>query len=123
RTLMKQQEVLGGFYASQYVERREMATARDGTPVPISLVHRRDLDRSRPQPLLQYGYGSYGHSMDPHFSSPRLSLLDRGFIFAIAHVRGGQEYGRGWYEDGKLLKKMNTFTDFIDCTEHLVKEG
>jgi oligopeptidase B len=87
------------------------------------LVYRRDLRQGGPQPLLLYGYGSYGNSIDPSFRSDRLSLLDRGFIFAIAHVRGGQEMGRQWYEDGKLLKKKNTFTDFIDCAEHLVAQG
>jgi oligopeptidase B len=115
--------VLGGFDSAEYTTLRTMATARDGTPVPISIVHRRDLDRSRPQPLLLYGYGAYGYSMDPWFSSSRLSLLDRGVVYAIAHVRGGQEYGRAWYENGKLLHKRNTFTDFIDCAEHLVREG
>lgn len=123
RTLMKQERVLGGFDAEAYESHRIFASARDGTRVPISLVHRRDLDRSRPQPLLLYGYGAYGYSMDPSFGSARVSLLDRGVIFAIAHVRGGQEYGRAWYEAGKLLNKRNTFTDFIDCARHLSAEG
>ena len=114
--------VQGGFESGNYETLRVTATARDGTSVPISIVHRRDLDRSQPQPLLLYGYGSYGHSIDPTFSSTRLSLLDRGFVFAIAHIRGGQEMGRAWYEAGKLLEKRNTFTDFIDCAEHLIGE-
>jgi oligopeptidase B len=123
RELKKQERVEGDFDRARYTTERIDARARDGTSVPISIVYRRDLDRSRPQPLLLYGYGSYGYSMDPTFSSPRLSLLDRGVIFAIAHVRGGQEFGRAWYEDGKLLHKLNTFQDFIDCAEHLVREG
>ena len=122
-TLKKQQEVLGGFRREDYVSERLMAKARDGTSVPISLVYRKNLDRTKPQSLYQYGYGSYGASMDAYFSSDRLSLLDRGFIFAVAHIRGGQEMGRAWYDDGKLLKKKNTFTDFIDCSEHLVAKG
>ncbi|MCB9613656.1 MAG: S9 family peptidase [Sandaracinus sp.] len=123
RTLRKQEEVVGGFDREQYVSHRLNVPARDGTLVPVSIVHRRDLDRASPQPLLLYGYGSYGYSLDPTFSSSRLSLLNRGVIFAIAHVRGGQERGRAWYEDGKLLHKMNTFTDFIDVGRHLVQEG
>ncbi len=123
RALRKQEEVLGGYEPNDYVSYRTMATARDGTSVPISIVHHRSLDRSKPHPLLQYGYGSYGISMDPTFRSSRLSLLERGVIYAIAHIRGGQEFGRAWYENGKLLKKKNTFTDFIDCSEHLIKEG
>jgi oligopeptidase B len=122
-TLKKQEEVLGGFDAADYVAERLEATATDGTKVAMSIVHRRDLDRSQPQPTYLYAYGSYGYSMDPSFSSARLTLLDRGFIYAIAHIRGGQERGRGWYEDGKLLKKKNTFTDFVDCARHLVKSG
>ena len=98
-------------------------TARDGVQVPVSVVHRQDLDRSTPQPLHLYAYGSYGITMDPSFSSARLALLDRGFIFAVAHVRGGQEFGRRWYDDGKLLNKRNTFTDFIDVTQCLVDTG
>jgi oligopeptidase B len=123
RTLMKEERVLGSFDRENYVTRRLYATAADGTRVPISLVHRRDLDRSGPQPLLLYGYGSYGLSRDPDFSSPRLSLIDRGVIWAIAHIRGGQENGRGWYEQGRQLEKKNTFTDFIAVTEHLIAEG
>ena len=123
RTLLKQDEVLGGFDPAAYEARRLYARASDGTEVPVSLVFRRDLRRQGPQPLLLYGYGSYGSSTEPAFSAPRLSLLDRGFVYAIAHVRGGQELGRWWYEDGKLLKKRNTFTDFIAVAEHLVAGG
>jgi len=123
RTLRKQQPVQGDFSPEDYTSERLFATARDGVKVPVSLVYRRDLRGAAPQPLLLYGYGSYGASMDPSFRVERLSLLDRGFIFAIAHIRGGQEMGRYWYEDGKLLKKKNTFTDFIDCAEHLVAGG
>ncbi|MGH7574714.1 MAG: S9 family peptidase [Longimicrobiales bacterium] len=123
RTLRKRDRVLGGYDPAEYRTERLYAEARDGTRVPVSLVYRRDLRRDGPQQLLLYGYGSYGASIDPSFSSLRLSLLDRGFAFAIAHIRGGQELGRQWYEDGKLLNKMNTFTDFIDVAEHLVAEG
>ncbi len=122
RTLLKQEEVLGGFNPSDYVAERFFATAHDGVEVPISLVRRVD-SGDGPQPLLLYAYGSYGYSMDPAFRSDRLSLLDRGFTFAIAHVRGGQVNGRRWYEDGKLLHKKNTFTDFVDCAQFLVDEG
>jgi oligopeptidase B len=123
RTLLKREEVLGGFDPAAYEARRMYARATDGTEVPVSLVFRRDLRRQGPQPLLLYGYGSYGSSTEPGFSSARLSLLDRGFIYAIAHVRGGQEMGRWWYDDGKLLKKRNTFTDFIAVAEDLVARG
>lgn len=122
RTLLKQEEVLGGFSAESYRAERLYATARDGVKVPISLVYRQGLEKTGAAPLLLYGYGSYGASTDPGFNAARLSLLDRGFIYAIAHIRGGQEMGRAWYEDGKLLKKKNTFTDFIDCAEHLVAQ-
>lgn len=122
RTLLKQQEVVGGYDASQYVSERLYATANDGTLVPISLVYKKGFDRNGKAPLLLYAYGSYGYSIDATFSSSRLSLLDRGFVFAIAHIRGGQEMGREWYENGKLLNKKNTFTDFINCGEFLVKE-
>ncbi len=118
--LLKQQEVLGGFNAEDYVTERLYAKARDGVTVPISIVYHKDFKKDGTQPLLLYGYGSYGASMDPYFSSARLSLLDRGFAFAIAHIRGGEEMGRHWYEDGKLLNKKNTFNDFIDCGEYLV---
>ena len=123
KTLMKRDEVLGGFNAADYVSERLYATARDGVRVPISLVYRKGLVKNGTHPMVLYAYGSYGYSRDPNFSSARISLLDRGFVFAIAHVRGGQELGRGWYDDGKLLKKMNTFADFIDVAEFLVGEG
>jgi oligopeptidase B len=123
RTLLKREEVLGGFDPANYVTERLTATARDGTRVPVSLVYKRGVERRFPAPTLLYGYGSYGSSSEPTFSSLRLSLLDRGFVYAIAHVRGGQELGRRWYEDGKLLNKKNTFTDFIDVGEHLVAKG
>jgi oligopeptidase B len=100
-----------------------MAVARDGTEVPISIVFPEDFKKDGSHPLVLYGYGSYGYSLDATFSSARLSLLERGFAFAVAHVRGGQELGRRWYEEGKLLKKKNTFTDFIDCAEYLVERG
>jgi oligopeptidase B len=122
RTLKKQQEVLGGYDSKQYVTERLYATAKDGTRVPISLVYKKGFKKDGNAPLLLYGYGSYGASMDASFGSTRLSLLNRGFVYAIAHIRGGQEMGRLWYEDGKLMKKINTFTDFIDCGEFLVKE-
>jgi len=121
--LLKRDEVVGGYDPEDYVTRRIFVTARDGASVPVSLVHRKDLDTSRPNPLLLYGYGSYGITMDPSFRSYRLSLLDRNFIYAVAHIRGSQMMGRQWYEDGKLLNKMNTFTDFIDCGRWLVDEG
>ena len=122
RVLLKQQEVLGGkFDASNYVSERLYATSRDGeTQVPISIVYKKGFTKDGSAPVLLYGYGSYGANMNPYFSTSRLSLLDRGFAFAIAHVRGGQEMGRDWYENGKLLKKKNTFNDFIDCGKFLV---
>jgi len=123
RTLLKREEVLGGYDPADYVTERLYARARDGTRIPISIVYRRGLEKNRRNPLLLYGYGSYGSSMDASFSSVRLSLLDRGFAYAIAHVRGGMEMGRRWYEDGKLLKKKNTFTDFIDVAQYLIVEG
>jgi len=97
--------------------------ARDGVKVPISLVYKKGFKRNGKSPLLLYAYGSYGHSMDPYFSSVRLSLLDRGFVYAIAHIRGGEEMGRHWYEDGKMLKKKNTFNDFIDCADYLLAKS
>lgn len=123
RDLLKQQEVLGDFNKEHYVSERHFATAKDGTKIPISLVYKKGLTKNGQNPLLLYAYGSYGYSMDATFSSTRLSLLDRGFIFAIAHIRGGEEMGRKWYEDGKLMNKMNTFTDFIDCAEYLIQEN
>ena len=104
-TMLKQQEVVGNFNADDYESERIMVTARDGIKVPVSIVYKKGLKKDRTPPLLLYGYGSYGNSMDPYFSSVRLSLLDRGFAFAIAHIRGGQEMGRQWYENGKFLKK------------------
>ncbi|MGH7570179.1 MAG: S9 family peptidase [Gemmatimonadales bacterium] len=123
KTLLKREEVLGGFDPANYVTERTYATARDGIRVPVSLVYRKGVERRFPAPTLLYGYGSYGSSSEPTFSSLRLSLLDRGFVYAIAHIRGGQELGRQWYEDGKLLKKKNSFTDFIDVAAHLVARG
>jgi len=121
---VKQQAVLGGYDPLAFEQRREWAIARDGTRIPISLVFRRDLvTPGEPAPTLLYGYGSYEHSVDPGFGIPRLSLLDRGMIFAVAHVRGGGELGRLWYENGKTTHKRNTFTDFIDCAQHLIDAG
>ena len=122
RELKKQQPVLGEFNASDYISERIFATAKDGVKVPISLVYKKGFERNGSAPCLLYAYGSYGHSMDAGFSSARLSMLNRGFVFAIAHIRGGSDMGRNWYEDGKLLKKKNTFTDFIACGEFLVEE-
>ena len=121
--LMKRTPVLGDFKPSQYRTELVWATARDGAKIPVSLVYREGFKRDGKAPMLQYAYGSYGASMDPSFSISRLSLLDRGFVYALAHVRGGQEMGRRWYEQGKLLNKKNTFTDFVDVTRFLVKEG
>jgi oligopeptidase B len=123
RVVVKQQEVLGGYEPARFQTERLWVAAPDGVAVPVSLVSRRDLPRDGSSPCLLYGYGAYEISIDPTFSSTRLSLLERGFVFAIAHVRGGGELGRRWYEDGKLLKKCNTFTDFIACAEHLVASG
>jgi oligopeptidase B len=122
RTLLKREEVLGGFNTDNYVTERLYAPAPDGTEIPLSIVYRKGTQRDGQNPLLLYGYGAYGLSIDPAFASPRLSLIDRGFVYAIAHIRGGQELGRQWYEDGKLLKKKNTFTDFIACAEYLIRE-
>lgn len=124
QTLLKQDEVVGGKFSSKdYVSERLFATANDGTKVPISLVYKKGTLLSETTPLLLYAYGSYGSSTEARFDESRLSLLDRGFVYAIAHIRGGQEMGRDWYENGKLLKKKNTFTDFIDCGEYLVEKG
>ena len=123
KEVKKQQEVLGDFSPDNYEAKRVWATAKDGAKVPISLVYRKDINPTGNNPLLLYAYGSYGYSMDPYFSSARLSLLDRGFVYAIAHIRGGQEMGRYWYEEGKLLNKMNTFTDFNACAEYLIAEN
>ncbi|MGH3463513.1 MAG: prolyl oligopeptidase family serine peptidase, partial [Kribbellaceae bacterium] len=123
-TLRKQQPVLGCVDLAAYTQYREWATAPDGTVVPISLVARKDVPTdSGDAPFVLYGYGSYEHSIDPWFSIARLSLLDRGVVFAIAHVRGGGELGRRWYDDGKMLTKKNTFTDFVTAAEHLVAAG
>ncbi len=122
KTLLKQQEVLGGFDKANYVTERVWATAQDGTRIPVSLLYRKGFKRDGTAPLYQYAYGSYGMSMDPWFRASVLSLVDRGFVYAIAHIRGGQEMGRHWYEQGKLLNKINTFTDFIAVTDHLVAE-
>ncbi|MFC6877569.1 S9 family peptidase [Flavobacterium myungsuense] len=123
KEIKKEQQVLGGkFNKNNYTEERIWATATDGTKVPISMVYRKELKKDGTNPLLLYGYGSYGASMDPFFSSTTLSLLDRGFIFAIAHIRGGEDLGRQWYEDGKFLKKKNTFTDFIDCSKFVINQ-
>ena len=122
RTLLKQSEVVGGYDPKQYMSKRMYATARDGNTVPISIVYRSDKKDTQAQNLLLYGYGAYGNTIDPFFSSSRLSLLDRGFIYAIAHIRGGQVYGRQSYDDGKMLNKKNTFYDFIDAGKHLIDE-
>ena len=121
KKLLKRDEILGGFDQANYVTERLYTTARDGARVPVSLVYRKGT--ARPAPLLLTGYGSYGSSSDPTFSSDRLSLLDRGFVFAIAHIRGGSEMGRAWYENGRQLHKKNTFTDFVDVADHLIKRG
>lgn len=118
--LLKRQEVVGGYDPALYKSERIMVPVRDGKKVPVSIVYRKDTKLDGEAPCLLYGYGSYGNSLDPYFSSVRLSLLDRGFVYAIAHIRGGEEMGRHWYEDGKLLKKKNTFNDFVDCGKYLV---
>jgi oligopeptidase B len=123
RSVVKQMPVLGGYDPENYVTERHWATADDGERIPISIVYRRGLSLDRSAPCLLYGYGAYEISRDPAFSSLRLSLVDRGFVYAIAHVRGGGELGRRWYDEGKLLRKRNTFTDFIACGDHLVAEG
>jgi len=122
RKLLKREPVLGGFDSANYVTERLWATARDGVKVPISLAYRKGFVKSGRAPLYQTGYGAYGSSSDPAFDVTAISLLDRGFVYAIAHIRGGQEMGRAWYDDGKLLKKKNTFTDFVDLTDFLVAE-
>ncbi len=121
RVLLKEQEVLGEFNKDDYQSERIMVTARDGKKVPVSIVYKKGFKKDGKQPLLLYAYGSYGNSIDPTFSSARLSLLNRGFAYAIAHIRGGEEMGRAWYEDGKLLNKKNTFNDFIDCGAYLIQ--
>ena len=123
KRLLKQAEVKGVFSSSDYKVEREFITARDGTQVPVSIVYKKNKFKKNENPIFLYGYGSYGNSIDAGFSSSRLSLLDRGFIFAIAHVRGGQELGRSWYEEGKIFNKLNTFYDFIDVTKGLINKG
>lgn len=123
KTILKEQEILGGqFNKDNYISERIWATAQDGTKIPMSVVYKKGIKKDGSNPLLQYAYGSYGITLDPSFSSIRLSLLDRGFIYVIAHIRGGEYLGRQWYEDGKLLNKNNTFKDFIACSIHLIKE-
>lgn len=122
KKLMKRTEILGGYNPDNYLSLRLFAKASDGTKIPISIVYRKGIQANSKNPLLLYAYGSYGISTNPSFSVDRISLLDRGFIYAIAHIRGGQEMGRQWYEDGKLLKKKNTFTDFIYCAKFLIRE-
>lgn len=122
--ILKEQEVLGGnFDKDNYVSERIWATAKDGVKVPMSIIYKKGFKKDGSQPVLQYAYGSYGHTIDPYFSTTRLTLLDRGFVYVIAHIRGGEYLGRPWYDDGKLLKKKNTFTDFIDCSQFLINEG
>jgi len=127
KVLLKQQTIIGGYDESLYASKRMWATARDGAKVPMSVVYKKVAPGCNPglagRPTLLYAYGSYGHSLDPYFSSIRLSLLDRGFVYVIAHIRGGEDLGRQWYDDGKLLNKKNTFNDFVDCAEHLLAEG
>ena len=122
KVLLKQTEVVGGYNVDDYVQERAYATARDGAIVPISIVYKKGLRKNSDNPTLLYAYGSYGNSIDAYFSPARLSLLNRGFVFAIAHIRGGQEMGRNWYEDGKFFNKKNTFYDFIDCAEYLISQ-
>jgi oligopeptidase B len=123
KTVLKEQQVLGGkFDKNNYIEERIWATAADGTKIPMSIVYKKGMKKNGKAPVLQYAYGSYGYTIDPYFSAARLSLLDRGFVFALCHIRGGQYMGRAWYENGKMLKKMNTFTDFIACSQHLITE-
>lgn len=121
--ILKEQEVLGNdFDKDNYVSERIWATAKDGVKVPMSIIYRKGFKKDGSHPVLQYAYGSYGHTIDPYFSTTRLTLLDRGFVYVIAHIRGGEYLGRPWYEDGKLLKKNNTFTDFIDCSQFLIDQ-
>ena len=119
---MKQQEVIGGYDKTEYISERHFVKVTDGTLVPISLVYKKGFEKNGQAPCLLYAYGSYGLSVDATFNSNRLSLLNRGFVYAIAHIRGGQEMGRHWYESGKMHHKMNTFTDFNDCAEYLINQ-
>ena len=122
KILRKEQKIIDQkFKIENYITERKWAKANDGKLIPISIIYKNGVKKNSKNPLLIYGYGSYGHTIDPYFSISRLSLLDRGFVFAIAHVRGSEYLGRKWYEDGKLLKKMNTFNDFISCTKYLIK--
>ncbi|MDQ3190567.1 MAG: S9 family peptidase [Bacteroidota bacterium] len=121
-TLLKRQTVVGGHDPNNYVTERFFATAKDGTIIPMSILYKKGIKRDGNNPTLIYAYGSYGNSTDPYFNSNMLSLVNRGFVYAIAHIRGGQEMGRQWYEDGKMFKKINTFTDFIDCSEYLIEQ-
>ncbi|HEX8349995.1 MAG TPA: S9 family peptidase [Hymenobacter sp.] len=121
-TFRKQQAVLGGFKKEDYVTERTFVKARDGAMVPVAIVYKKGFKKDGSAPLLQYAYGSYGFSQDPTFSSARLSLLDRGFAYVLCHIRGGQEMGRQWFEDGRMLHKINSFNDFIDCSDYLIKE-
>lgn len=121
-SVLLKEDIVPGYDSTQYLSERVFATAKDGTKIPVSIVYKKSFKKDGTSPLLVYGYGSYGLSSDPYFSPNTVSLLDRGFVYAIAHVRGGSEMGRAWYEDGKFLKKKNTFTDFIDVTEFLAKE-
>jgi oligopeptidase B len=123
KTLLKRDPVLGGFDPARYRTEFVFAPGRDGQRIPVSLIHRNDFKRDGSAPMLQYAYGSYGVSMDPAFASARFSLIDRGFVYAIAHIRGGQEMGRAWYDDGRLFNKKNSFNDFIDVTHFLVAQG
>ena len=121
--LLKRQPVLGSYDPKLYQSERVYATAKDGTRIPVSLHYRKDLKRDGKRPMLLYAYGSYGHPLDISFSSSRLSLVDRGVVYAVAHIRGGGELGKEWHDQGRMMKKLNTFTDFIAAAEHLVKEG
>jgi oligopeptidase B len=120
---IKERPVLGGFDRDDYQTERLFATARDGTQIPVSIVYRKGMEKNGQNPLFQYGYGSYGYSVEPTFSANMLSLLDRGFIYALAHIRGGSEMGREWYYHGRQLNKKNTFTDFIDVSKFLIDKG
>jgi len=122
KVLMKQDEVVGDFKQENYEAKRLYAVAKDSVKIPVSIVYRKGLKLNGKNPLLLYGYGAYGITMDPNFSSVRLSLLDRGFVYAIANVRGEQVYGRKWYDDGRLFNKINSFTDFIACAEFLIDQ-
>tara|TARA_B100000780_G_scaffold269080_1_gene227583 strand:- start:121 stop:1140 length:1020 start_codon:yes stop_codon:yes gene_type:complete len=121
--ILKEKEVVGGYDKTEYNSERIWAEGRDGTKIPMSMVYKKGIKKDGQNPTLLYAYGSYGYSIDPTFSTNRLTLLDRGFIFVIAHIRGGEDMGRKWYENGKLLKKKNTFYDFIDCGKHLTENS